>query len=297
MLDPERIYRYAQDGDWAEGLALVHQHPEAVMRDAVARQAVATLEDAFFTALNGSVDETSTANALEKWLLLHSGGFHRLPEARFERVVQRLVEWHRSRNEAQAAQQVARFAPDLAACEAVLKGGRAGDEDEMDRVVRRQLEHDQPERIRLTVNDPASEVDHRVSLFKSAQEEAFFRAARAAFPMYTPYPNVALSSLIDYEAIRDQLSADERTFFFKGIVDCVIFDQHEQYRPLYFFELDSAHHDAPERRANDCRKDRILSCAGHRLYRIRPRGAGVTQADFERLLRSVVRRSSVSLTE
>jgi hypothetical protein len=115
--------------------------------------------------------------------------------------------------------------------------------------------------------------------------------------MYTPYPNVALSSLIDYEAIRDQLSADERTFFFKGIVDCVIFDQHEQYRPIYFFELDSAHHDAPDRRENDRRKDRIVSCAGHRLYRIRPQAPDVTQRDFAALLRTVTRRAPVSIAK
>lgn len=287
MLDPERMYQHAQTGDWAEGLALVHRHPESVDREAPVRRAVETFEDAFFAQMNGRVESESAADCLETWLLLHSGGFYRLSAERFEDVVRRLVGWHRAEGQLDRAAQVARFAPELDICAEVLAAD-VNSIDEDPSTTPTPLAHEQSDTIRLSVNTlrPAGD-DHTVSLFKSPQEEEFFRAAREAFPMYTPYPNVALSSLIDFEAIREALSAAERTFFFKGIVDCVIFDQHQAYRPLYFFEIDSAHHDAPDRQEKDRYKDRILAVAGHRLHRIRPQSTEVGQAAFARLLRDV----------
>lgn len=285
MLDPERIYQHARSGDWSAGLSLVHQHQEDVERDEFVQRAVKTFEDAFFDQLSNPIRSPETAECLETWVLLHSGAFYRLADVHFEQAVRRLVEWHRSQDQMRAAKQVARFAPTLDVCTDILENPINDAKGKHETTT---VNHLHQETIRLTVNVPVEETDHTVSLFKSLQEEAFFRAAREAFPMYTPYPNVAFSSLIDFEAIRGELSAAERTFFFKGIVDCVIFDQHEAYRPLYFFEIDSAHHDAPERKEKDRCKDRIMACAGHRLYRIRPTTADVGQREFAALLRDVL---------
>ena len=284
MLDPERMYQLAQAEAWTEGLRLVHQHPEEAASDPPVRQAVQTFEDAFFAAMDEAVRTEEEAESLEKWLLLSSGGFWSLTSERFEQSVDALVRWHVQRDQPNAARQVARFAPGLPVCAEVLASDDA-DEPTFRRTV---LDHPQAERIEVSVNQPAPGVDHATGLFRSPQEEAFFRALREAFPTYTPYPNVALSSLIDFEAIRDKLSASERAFFFKGIVDCVLFDQHADYRPVYFFELDSTHHDDPDRQLNDRYKDRILAIAGHRLYRIRPQARGIEQSDFVQLLRAVI---------
>ena len=143
----------------------------------------------------------------------------------------------------------------------------------------------------MSVTTPATAVTHSLSLFKSDQEATFFHAVRIVFQTYTPYPNVALSSLIDFEAIRHRLSSEERDYFFKSIVDCVLFDPHDDYRPVYFFELDSGHHDAPDQQAKDACKDRIVAAAGHRLYRIRPQVHPVTTDDFMATLRGVLGRS------
>ena len=61
-------------------------------------------------------------------------------------------------------------------------------------------------------------------LFKSLQEKLFFEAVREAFPTYHPYPNVAVSCVIDYSSIKDMLIAEEREYFFKAIIDSVVFD-------------------------------------------------------------------------
>ena len=90
-----------------------------------------------------------------------------------------------------------------------------------------------------------------------------------AFATYFVYPNVALSSLVDYERIADRLTTEERRYFFRALVDCVVFDQHDDYRPRFFFELDSPLHDDETRRKKDAHKERILAPAGQKLYRIR----------------------------
>jgi hypothetical protein len=153
---------------------------------------------------------------------------------------------------------------------------------------RAEVDHPERDRVRVTVTTPATVVTHSLSLFKSSQEAAFFHALRTVFQMYTPYPNVALSSLIDFDAIRDRLSAEERDYFFKGIVDCVLFDPHDDYRPIHFFELDSSHHDDPDQQEKDAYKDRIIAAAGHRLYRVRPQVCPVTTDDFVATLRGVL---------
>lgn len=51
-----------------------------------------------------------------------------------------------------------------------------------------------------------------IRLFKSRQEENFYEAVRRVFPTYHPYPNVALSCVLDYQAIKDQLSEKARSY-------------------------------------------------------------------------------------
>jgi len=123
--------------------------------------------------------------------------------------------------------------------------------------------------LQVTENRNIAAVNFTKPLFNSRQEDDFFQALRQVFPTYGVYPNVALSCLINFEAIKSSLSSEERSFFFNGIVDCVVFDQHRNYTPVYFFELDSVFHDTPEQKGKDQYKDNILSLAGQKLYRIR----------------------------
>jgi len=287
MLDHERIYQLTHAEDWPALLALIHRHPQAAAQDELGQRALETFEQAFFTQLDGASLDAEQAEVLERFILLHSGGIYRLDAERFATLVVRLVEWHLEQGAEEAAYQYAQFCPDREPCASLVEQRSAASTVTLEshRVA---VDHPARDRVQVTVTTPATEADHAVSLFKSPQEVAFFHALREVFQTYTPYPNVALSSLIDFDAIRAQLSSEERTYFFKGIVDCVLFDQHDDYRPVYFFELDSRHHDDVQQREKDAFKDRIIALAGHRLYRVRPQAAPVTKDDFVATLRAIL---------
>lgn len=130
-----------------------------------------------------------------------------------------------------------------------------------------------------------------IRLFKSKQEENFYEAVRRVFPTYHPYPNVALSCILDYPAIKDQLSEKARSYFFRGIVDSVVFDVGSGYQPKYFIELDSSFHDDPQAQANDQLKDAIFRAANAKLIRIRPLDTKAASVEeFERLVRELMRQ-------
>ena len=130
-----------------------------------------------------------------------------------------------------------------------------------------------------------------IRLFKSKQEENFYEAVRRVFPTHHPYPNVALSCVLDYQAIKDQLSEQAKSYFFKGIVDNVLFDVGAGYVPVYFIELDSSFHDDPQAQVNDQLKDAIFRAANTKLIRIRPLDAKASSVEeFERLVRELMRQ-------
>jgi hypothetical protein len=106
-------------------------------------------------------------------------------------------------------------------------------------------------------------------LFKSHQEQCFFEAVRDAFPTYHPYPNVAVSCVIDYSAVKANLTTEERKYFFMAIIDSVVFDSNNNYEPKFFIELDSQYHDSGTAASNDNMKDNIFKAANVKLIRIR----------------------------
>lgn len=275
-LDHETVYRLTAEQQWAEVLDLVHEHHATVTQDALLERAVETFVSAFVEALEAAEDN-AFRDELETLFLLHTGRLYRLPVPSFERVVECLVALHADCPE--AALGYARFCPDNERCAAVIQ--RYG-EAEATRVA-----HEREDVLDVSVSTAREEADATISLFKSQQEADFFRAMREVFATYFVYPNVALSCLVDYEQIRDQLTDLERRYFFRGIVDCVVFDQHGGYRPRYFFELDSAFHDIEAQQTRDRYKDRILALAGQKLYRIRRRSGDEGRRGFVQLLKEI----------
>lgn len=127
-------------------------------------------------------------------------------------------------------------------------------------------------------------------LFKSKQEQLFFEAVRDAFPTYHPYPNVAVSCIIDYSSIKDTLNSEEREYYFKAIVDSVVFDSSNGYEPKFFFELDSHHHDNERVQKNDLMKDNIFKAANAKLIRIRAHSQDEATLDrYKQLVLEVMR--------
>lgn len=149
--------------------------------------------------------------------------------------------------------------------------------------------HQQEDSIVVTHQNSIQNVDLTINLFKSNQEIEFFAALAGVFSTYQIYPNVALSCLLDFEALKSILNRDERDFFFRGVVDCVVFDQAEGYKPVYFFELDSRFHDNDKQKVNDHYKDEILRKAGVKLYRIRKRNRYVGDREFITMIRDLIK--------
>lgn len=274
----ETLYRWIMEEQWAALLDFVYRNRTAVAEDPLLVRAVETFLEAFFARLEQE-GPAGAGEVLERLFLLHTGRMYRLPSSRFEQVCVHLVTLHADRPE--AARGYARHCPDHPRCAAVLAGPDGAPEP---------VPHAQEALLSLAANRPAAAADHTISLFKSQQEVDFFMAVREVFATYLVYPNVALRCLVDYEALRAQLTAEERRYFFHGLVDCVVFDQHDGYRPRYCFELDSALHDTEARQAKDRHKEHILALAGQRLHRIRKRTPEAGREAFTLLLREVAGR-------
>lgn len=247
-LEPEAIYRLGYTEAWGEVIGLLRRHRDRIAQDERLQVAFSqTLEGWFYTDWSGW-DPIILNDALEKLYYLHLGGALQLDEAHILTALETLVAWYKTRDP-QKAYQLARAYPAHPPFEAVIANQKTGSEKGGGHVYLGR--------------------DHRTSLFKSAQEERFFYAVRQVFPSFAVYPNVALSALLDFKGIGPALSGEEAAYFFRAVVDCVVFDQHQRYRPVYFFELDSIYHEDADQQHRDHMKDRILALAGQTLHRIR----------------------------
>jgi hypothetical protein len=149
--------------------------------------------------------------------------------------------------------------------------------------------HSKEDKIKLSSNNEISNENYTIPLFKSKREKYFFDAIREKFPSYLHYPNVALSCSIEFSKISKKLSQEEKEYFFKGIVDCVVYDvQNDNFIPKYFFELDSIYHDDKKQKNKDEMKNKIMSLAGIKLYRIRPyENCKVGKDDYIKLISDI----------
>jgi Protein of unknown function (DUF2726) len=130
------------------------------------------------------------------------------------------------------------------------------------------------------------------SLFKSPQERYFYEAVRCAFPELLPYPNVPVSVTINFEAVKGKLSEEARSYYFKALFDCVVFDPGADHTPLHFFELDSSYHSSAPAQSNDRMKNAICVAANVKLLRIRAFNAReATVEAFAELLRELIQRA------
>jgi hypothetical protein len=126
--------------------------------------------------------------------------------------------------------------------------------------------------------------DLTISLFKSRLEYRFYRAVRDYYPTYLVYPNVAINSVIAFDLIEAELTQEECAYFFRGLIDCVIIDHEDNYKPIAFFELDSIYHDSDSQQIKDSRKDTIISKAGKKLFRIRPNSSNSTEKQLKKAI-------------
>ncbi|MCL2912324.1 DUF2726 domain-containing protein [Shewanella corallii] len=131
-------------------------------------------------------------------------------------------------------------------------------------------------------------------LFKSSLEYEFYQALKDVFPSYFIYPNVALSNIFEYASISSSLSPEEQSFYFKGVVDFVVYDPADNHMPKFFFEVDSFYHDRPEARLRDEKKDAIFNAASLQLHRIRAESDSLTtKSDFRKKINNIMRLNSL----
>lgn len=280
----EDIYQLLAKKEWASLLSFVWQNPNLIESDPIIKHAVATCETEFFSNLERETDKEKLVNTLETFHLLHTGRKYHLAEGKFRIVIVELVKLWRDKNLEQAYLRAKNF-PDDELCRVIIK--------ECEDSLPKQVSHSQSRIIQVTENKNILDADGRRTLFKSQQEREFFGAVRDVFTMFTVYPNVALSSIIEFKLVKDALSSAEKDFFFKGVVDCVVFDHLDLYLPKFFYELDSIFHDIPEQKQKDKYKDNILAAAGQKLYRIRRTNEKQNKGDFVKLIRDITEKDNV----
>jgi|GEM_PF-1216509 len=146
-------------------------------------------------------------------------------------------------------------------------------------------QHSQSNLVKVLENNDINERnDFRKSLFKSPQETEFYFALKRVFDTYLVYPNIAISSILDFESIKDELDSLEKKFFFETSIDFAVFEPFKNYIPIHFFEIDSEYHDSVEQKTKDSIKDKIFSISGQKLYRIRKINKKIDEIEFEKLV-------------
>jgi hypothetical protein len=112
-------------------------------------------------------------------------------------------------------------------------------------------------------------LDWLAPLFKSSQELEFYQALKGLYPNYFIYPNVALSNIFNFDSIGEVISSKQQDYFFKAVIDFVVYDPTDFHVPKYFFEVDSHYHDNPKAKIKDQMKNDIFLSANIPLHRIR----------------------------
>lgn len=279
-IDYEQIYQLTFGKQWLELLDLVYKYSRIASTDELVMSAVRTFENEFFEELDRGITKDNLETLLEKLFLLDKGKIYQLSKERSGRIVVELVKLYKSKGLTKQAYDYAKFYPKNEICAEVISEYEGA-------LPTKVITHSQTQTIRVIQNNNIANVNYTTSLFKSRQEMEFFMAVREVFQMFVVYPNVSISCLINFDKIKNELSSEEKSFFFKGIVDCVVFDQHNNYKPIKFFELDSPHHDLQEQKLRDNYKNNILALAGQKLYRIRKISDRQGKTEFIKLIREI----------
>jgi len=121
-------------------------------------------------------------------------------------------------------------------------------------------------------------------IFNSPQERTLWEGIRDAYPNHYPLANMALSSVLDPNLVKDKLNFKEMNYFYKSTVDIVVVDNIGEMTPIYYFELDSSFHDNNEVKRKDRMKDKIFEVANVKFLRMRHKNPHLaTKEEFTEL--------------
>lgn len=217
---------------------------------------------------------------LQNFFMLHKGDkfLFKLSDANFKKLIVKIVEVEQ---ELARAYDYAQLFPQEEICRQTI--------EKFNERQPKYVKHSQEKELIVTENKDVSEIDSSIGLFKSIQEYQFYKAVREVFQMFLVFPNVALSAVIDFNKIQDKLTREEKSYFFKALIDCVVIDTENNYKPIKFVELDSPYHDVEAQKEKDCMKDKILAVAGQKLIRVRRVTYKENEQDFIKLIRETLR--------
>ena len=282
-MDRETIFQLVQKREWMSIINIIKNDMdfEFIQNDSILRQFI---DKHFVSELiqNSTTDDKVTY----KYFLRTFHTLHNSPNSRFclsadnhRNLILRIIETEDNKKN---AYDYAKYYPEEEICKKVIA--------EYEREKPQYINHSQESQIIVTSNNNVIEgIEATTSLFKSQQEYLFFKAAREVFPTFFVIPNVALNAVINYDIIKGSLSKEEKEYFFKALIDCVIIDTEKDYKPMKFIELDSPYHDREDQIKKDKNKDNILAKAGQRLIRVRRLNVKEDEKDFVILIRDAIK--------
>ena len=276
IFDVEKMFQLVQAKNWLGFLDLLYTHKSEIKNNILVKNAIEVFLSEYFSSVTPPYSDADI-KINEKISLFHR--VYAIPDIYIQKSVGILLIAYNQKDNLKAYSF------------AVSNKEHPYSQEIIDKYIKERpilVTHNRSESIKVTKNQPLESRDFTIPLFKSEQEYNFFQAVVASYPNYHTYPNVAVSCLIDYDKIKEALSDRERNYFFKAIVDCVVFDSRNKYVPKYFFEVDSSYHDSNEQKEKDKWKDNFFTLAGKKLYRVRPLQKIVDDKIFIELIRTVV---------
>lgn len=279
LFDREELFQLLAQRQWDELAKILHYNSEILKSDPIIQQAIKLFETEFFTDMESLVPQEKfkhiefTGLVIELKQKCFSTNF-------VERFIDEKLRVFQAINH-----------------DGLISYAASNQERPLARKILSDIQKEKPESladasrqsVSIKSNITNNEKKHTIKLFRSKQEEMFFEAVRKTFPLYHPYPNVALSCVLDFNAIKNKLTTKQKNYFFKAIIDSVVYDT-DEYDPIYFIELDSIYHDSENSKTNDKMKNDIFKAANVKLIRIRAYDIKeITVKKFKKLVKEVMR--------
>ena len=262
----EDLFEMLQKSEWEQLLSFESKYRQKIIDNVMMKQLFDIyFIDAVINYAKEEKDELYCSVILKKVynrFIQHRNQTYTIPDVKFEEFVISYLEILQSLKEDKSAYLIAcKWTHLNYAKELITK---------YENTHSKELKHLSDDTMKVSINPNIQRENHTIPLFKSKQEYEFFYAVRENFPNYYTYPNVAVSCIIDFDKIKDKLSNTEKEYFFKAIVDSVVYEQNDSnFIPKFYFELDSIYHDEKKQIAKDNIKDKFFSLAGEELIRIR----------------------------
>lgn len=275
MINQEYIYQFLKDENWTELVDIFYKYKDFIETDTMLKKASATTVSVMVDKALKLETENDFIDNLCQLFLLNSGGWIKLDPEQNEAI--NIAIANAKKNNISVAYKYAKNYPNNRITSEIIKKYKQEFPTEIESKI--------SNKIKATYNPiNETEIDGRKSMFNSNQEVEFFIALKRVFDTFQIYPNVALSTIIDIDRIKDRLSKKEISFFYQTTIDFVVFEPFNNYEPVYFFEVDSPYHDMPEQIIKDKIKDKIFTLSGQKLFRIRKLDNSVTNIEFKQVL-------------